>query len=79
MLLMVVAEADVPVTDSLAAANHVAQREISRESRHHQTGTYRSSRATCACHQVTSARTWLRLASVAAVIHHSTLTYMRGQ
>jgi len=67
---------DVPLADSSAAESHVAQREISRESRLRQTDSYRysfsSSRSTSTSDRVVeSARTWLPLATVAAVIHYS--------
>lgn len=67
---------DVPLADSSAAASHVAQREISRESRLRQTDSYSyvysSSRSACTSHHVLEpARTWLRLASIAAVVRYS--------
>ena len=80
--LWCVAETDLPLADLSAAASHVAQREISRESRHQQTDSYSysysSSRSASASHHViATSRMWFRLASMTAVIHHSTLASSR--
>ena len=76
MMLTMCVETDLHHADASASVSHVAQREISRESRHRQTESYSYSSNRSACtshHMVPPGRMWLRLASVAAVIHRSTL------
>jgi len=81
-----VVETDLPLADSsaAAAASHVAQHEISRESRHHQTDnysysySYSSSRTASTSRRIiSSSRMWLHLATISAVVHHLTLASSR--
>jgi len=71
MYCMYVAVTDpvIPLADSSAAASHVAQREISRESRRRQTADSYSYSSSSPTHHygVTAARTWLPLACIAVV------------
>ena len=54
MMLTMCVETDLHHADASAAVSHVAQREISRESRHRQTDSYSysSNRSACTSHHV---------------------------